>query len=283
MISAILLGLSVPGFIMFLYPPWQVPAAYFVLFLFASIIVRDKLHVALGTRLRQRSIYIAAALFVAAGLSLAWFVTCLPDLKAMSNAVYPGRRISVGGDYSLALLFKGIYNFATIYKTPEGLGNQSEAASFYYFFPAVLVGLCMSRKLARELGVVGWMLVAYITAALFFLFVGLPPILSRLTLLSYVPSYRADLTIGLASILLSMRALTVTRALRQRPFDTWDKLWPFLAAGVPSVDIIDLEYDPWHTAKDTLDAVSARSLQIVGDVLLAALPQIEARLAKASR
>jgi len=52
---------------------------------------------------------------------------------------------------------------------------------------------------------------------------------------------------------------------------------PFLAAGVPSVDIIDLDYEPWHTAKDTLDAVSARSLQLVGDVVLAALPQIEAR------
>jgi glutaminyl-peptide cyclotransferase len=55
---------------------------------------------------------------------------------------------------------------------------------------------------------------------------------------------------------------------------------PFLAAGVPSVDIIDLDYEPWHTAKDTLDAVSARSLQVVGDVVLAALPQIEARLTK---
>jgi len=55
---------------------------------------------------------------------------------------------------------------------------------------------------------------------------------------------------------------------------------PFLEAGVPSVDIIDLEYEPWHTATDTLDAVSARSLQIVGDVVLAALPQIEARFAK---
>src|SRR5205085_11860010 len=29
---------------------------------------------------------------------------------------------------------------------------------------------------------------------------------------------------------------------------------PFLQAGVPSVDIIDLEYEPWHTADDTLEA-----------------------------
>jgi Zn-dependent M28 family amino/carboxypeptidase len=53
---------------------------------------------------------------------------------------------------------------------------------------------------------------------------------------------------------------------------------PFLQAGVPAVDLIDLEYPPWHTANDTLDAVSAGSLQVVGNVLLSALPQIEARL-----
>jgi Zn-dependent M28 family amino/carboxypeptidase len=59
-----------------------------------------------------------------------------------------------------------------------------------------------------------------------------------------------------------------------------DDHMPFLAAGVPSVDIIDLDYEPWHTAKDTLDAVSARSLQVVGDVVLAALPGIENYLTK---
>ena len=53
---------------------------------------------------------------------------------------------------------------------------------------------------------------------------------------------------------------------------------PFLHAGVPAVDIIDLDYPAWHTAADTLDNVSARSLQIVGDVVLAALPDIEQRL-----
>jgi hypothetical protein len=52
----------------------------------------------------------------------------------------------------------------------------------------------------------------------------------------------------------------------------------FLQAGVPAVDIIDLDYPAWHTADDTIENVSARSLQIVGDVVLAALPDIEQRL-----
>ena len=62
------------------------------------------------------------------------------------------------------------------------------------------------------------------------------------------------------------------------PLALEDDHLPFLAAGVPSVDLIDFEFPAWHTAGDNLDAVSARSLQIVGDVLLAALPQIESKL-----
>jgi Peptidase family M28 len=53
---------------------------------------------------------------------------------------------------------------------------------------------------------------------------------------------------------------------------------PFLDAGVPAVDIIDLDYPAWHTEGDTLDKVSARSMELVGEVLLAALPDIEKRL-----
>lgn len=53
---------------------------------------------------------------------------------------------------------------------------------------------------------------------------------------------------------------------------------PFLEAGVPSADIIDLDYPQWHTKDDTLDHVAERSLKITGDVIVAALPAIEQRL-----
>ena len=53
---------------------------------------------------------------------------------------------------------------------------------------------------------------------------------------------------------------------------------PFLRAGVPATLLIDFDFPWWHTAEDTLDKVSARSLQVVGDVLLEALPALEERL-----
>ncbi len=54
---------------------------------------------------------------------------------------------------------------------------------------------------------------------------------------------------------------------------------PFLRAGIDSLDIIQLStYPYWHTKEDTLDKVSAKSVKIVGDVVLTSLPKIEERL-----
>ena len=42
---------------------------------------------------------------------------------------------------------------------------------------------------------------------------------------------------------------------------------PFLVAGIPAVDVIDFDYPYWHTAADTPDKVSPKSLQIVGETI----------------
>lgn len=56
---------------------------------------------------------------------------------------------------------------------------------------------------------------------------------------------------------------------------------PFLRAGIPAVDLIDFDYGPgnryWHTPSDTLDKLSARSLDVIGRVLLATITKLENR------
>jgi len=56
---------------------------------------------------------------------------------------------------------------------------------------------------------------------------------------------------------------------------------PFLDAGIPAVDLIDFDYgsspglnDYWHTSADTIDKLSADSLETVGRVVLQMLNQI---------
>jgi hypothetical protein len=59
---------------------------------------------------------------------------------------------------------------------------------------------------------------------------------------------------------------------------------PFLRAGIDSVDLIQLNsYPYWHKADDTIDKVSAQSLKIVGETVLASLPRIELRLANSTK
>jgi len=40
-------------------------------------------------------------------------------------------------------------------------------------------------------------------------------------------------------------------------------------AGIRAIDVVDFDYAAWHTPDDTIDKVSAASLQIVGDVAVA--------------
>jgi len=40
-------------------------------------------------------------------------------------------------------------------------------------------------------------------------------------------------------------------------------------AGIRAIDVVDFDYPAWHTPDDTIDKVSAASLQIVGDVAVA--------------
>jgi Zn-dependent M28 family amino/carboxypeptidase len=42
---------------------------------------------------------------------------------------------------------------------------------------------------------------------------------------------------------------------------------PFLRLGIPAIDIIDFDYPYWHTSEDTVDKLSADSLERVGQVL----------------
>lgn len=56
--------------------------------------------------------------------------------------------------------------------------------------------------------------------------------------------------------------------------DVLDDHTPLNKIGVNTIDLIDFDYPPWHTAGDTMDKLSAGSLQIVGAVTAYYLAQI---------
>src|SRR4029077_20616364 len=48
--------------------------------------------------------------------------------------------------------------------------------------------------------------------------------------------------------------------------DVTDDHTPLNAVGIPVIDLIDFRFSYWHTAEDTIDKLSAESLQAVGSV-----------------
>jgi len=70
-----------------------------------------------------------------------------------------------------------------------------------------------------------------------------------------------------------------------KPVGIDDDHKPFVDSGVNAIDIIDLDYGPrsqaasngayWHTELDTMDKLSAHSLQVVGDVVVDLVKALE--------
>lgn len=213
-ISALLLGLSIAGFATDLYPPWQVPIGHLFFGLFVTLIIRDRLLGELPEPKRLRAWLAGLGLVIAGVLVFAWWRSCAADLRVMAHTSYPGHRVSHGGDLSFAALFRGTYNLFTSYDRYKALKNESEASSFYYFFPAVLALLCLSSSVRKRLGPVGWFLVGYVALLLVYLCVGLPVAVAKALFLSYSPERSADIGLGTASILLTVHALRVTQELK---------------------------------------------------------------------
>ena len=92
-----------------------------------------------------------------------------------------------------------------------------------------------------------------------------------------------DLTITLppdSPVELSRGIFAAAKALQMRNYFTYDNNEvlddhsPLNAIGIPTIDLIDFNFPPWHTAADTMDKLSAQSLQIVGAVTLYYLSEI---------
>ena len=69
-------------------------------------------------------------------------------------------------------------------------------------------------------------------------------------------------------IFASAEALKVRDRFTYFSQDVTDDHAPLNAIGIPVIDLIDFRFSYWHTADDTIDKISAQSLQTVGSVAL---------------
>lgn len=196
----IILGLSLAGFVLVLYPPWQITLGYLFLFLGVAIVVRDKLY--LHANLFSLLSFVIG-LSVTVSILWFWWIDASFAIDAITNTVYPGQRNTItGGSFSIDSLLRGYTNIVTLYTLQGGYSNQSEIASFNYFLLPLAV-LLSARLWQGRVGPVHWALIFFILFLAVFLFVGVPKDIASITLLGRVPVSRADLALGLSYLLLA--------------------------------------------------------------------------------
>jgi len=194
-----ILGLTLAGFALILYPPWQISISYVFLALMIGIVIRDELYRSITKR---RLLAFGISFILAGAILFLWWHNAKEAIHAMQDTVYPGQRRAVsGGSVTLADLLRGFTNIMTLNRLNSPYNNQSEIASFTYFL-LPLGFLFFTQAKRKLLTAVDVSMAAIIGMILIFMTIGFPLEISRPSLWGRVPPNRADLALGLATLLL---------------------------------------------------------------------------------
>lgn len=197
---AILAALCASGFILVLYPALQVPFGYLILLFLLGFFFEFRKKVKLD---KFDGLFISLAVVmtgIIVGVSL---VTSWDSLIRVMHTIYPGNRVSLGGDFAKKDLFNFLVNWKMSFKDVV-YENNSELSSFYHFFFVILfVSPWVFYKKIKE-NLYGFLLFVFCLFNIVWMSLRFPTILAKITMYSYVPEERANLAFGFAAILLSI-------------------------------------------------------------------------------
>lgn len=198
---AINLIIALIGFPLIIYPAFQVPFAY-VIMAFTAIQIFKALR---NKKVKLFDvIVIALTLFVSLMIDVLTIYQSWDAISATLHTVYPGKRISVGGEYTWKNLSDFLFNIFLPFKTPQ-VSNQVELSSSFNFLLYILLILpfVIKRKDIKK-NIFGIILVIYSLMLMFYSIFGIPTILAKLTLFSYVPFSRSWQSMSVIAVFASV-------------------------------------------------------------------------------
>jgi hypothetical protein len=213
-LASALLGISLAGFVLLLYPAWQVPLGYLFLFVFLGLAMRDKLHSDLTPR---RALAFASGLAISVVLCWTWWMDARTAIQEMAATLYPGQRATVTwGDIEPWYWAKGLASVVTLYgDTLVGDTNQSDAASFIYLVLPLAASVVLRMWNTRRIDPLVIACGSFILLVSLFQHVGIPRSVSQLSLWGHSTPKRADIALGVAQIFLLGFSLGTEASLRR--------------------------------------------------------------------
>ncbi|MDO5310733.1 MAG: hypothetical protein Q4E94_02365 [Clostridia bacterium] len=198
------LGIFLAWFVVTLYPAWQVPICYLFVGLLIWVIAsnRDKFQ----TMKWHHWLILVGAFVLTATLVLTYLRGNADYVKGMSTSVYPGHRVSTGGEPNMvSKLFLSAY--APLYPFMN-ISNPSEMSSFLTFFPLPIIASIWYMCKTKKRDFLSIFIIAFSAIMISYIVFGWPEKLCTLTLMSYSMPCRVVDIIGVAQIYLLMRVLS---------------------------------------------------------------------------
>jgi hypothetical protein len=194
---------SVFGFLFGLYPPFQVPLVYLYLFLFLGFLWQRKNFSLIKDSWVLKTTVLTVSLIVLGIFTFHYYTLVSETYTAMLNTVYPGRRVSTGGDIVSGKLFSEFFGmFMTDTHTPKVWMNICEASNFIMFFPVVFYAMGYYILRTKKTEPLLLAASAFVIVSLIYVLIGFPEVLSRLTLFSMSPAFRTLPVLGVGNCFL---------------------------------------------------------------------------------
>ncbi len=195
-----LLGWAAAGFVLVLYPPWQISLAYLFAPLGVAWIATTRRELSCG---RAQVVAAAAAVGVAVVVLGSWWLDAADAAAAIKATVYPGQRsLEVGGDADRWFLIKGLLSPITMYRDTAIVWGASDAGSVVLFLVPTAACTVLRWWRLRRVDLLGSVLWVFVAVVLCFMYLGFSADWARLTGWGRATSYRMDAALGMAQVLL---------------------------------------------------------------------------------
>ena len=223
-LSALLLVWLVCAYALILYPPYQLPMAYLFGLALVGYVINNR-HSIFPLKSVFLKIGLLAGAAVLAGLILApFFLDIQETLKAVTSTVYPGQRSETGGGGFIGNWYSEYYSwFFSDEVFPKSWLNICELSHYLNFAPVIIPLTGVLFVLNRK---VDWVLIAVSVFVLFmwvWIEVGFVQGLAKASLMSMVPTRRAQIPMGVGGIVLlilylnAIKNSTIRNAYKQVP------------------------------------------------------------------
>jgi len=198
-------------FIVTLYPAWQVPAGYLYFGIAVWMVAANWNKVKTFKKIDYG--IIALGIVLIATVVGTYVLYSREYIEAISNTVYPGTRISTGGELSIRdfanrTILGGIFGPLEASRVVTGGSNVCEFGGFFTLFPVPLLFVSYMIIKKRVPDFLSIFLIAFSLILGSYVFIGWPEWLSKLTLMSFSISTRAIDIIIFAQVFLLIRAMS---------------------------------------------------------------------------